>query len=156
MCASCVEQGKIYPESIETEVTFSLDVEGNVVTRAISDGKSVDELVYVIVTEDGELVSRGEMNLASKLTSSMEVTMTMTLAYGRSYKAIFWAQSSECDAYSISEDLVLTVDYSGAGNDESRDAFYGVSTPFTLSDASAEAVLKRPFAQLNAGAYPFD
>ena len=156
MCAACVEQGKIYPESVETEVTFSLNVEGDVMTRAISDGKSVDELVYAIVTEDGELVSRGEMNLASKLTSSLEVTMNMTLAYGRSYKAIFWAQSSECDAYSISEDLVLTVDYSGAGNDEARDAFYGVSAPFTLSDANAEAVLKRPFAQLNAGAYPFD
>ena len=156
MCTSCVEQGKIYPENVEAEVTFRLNVEGNVMTRAISDGKSVDELVYAIVTEGGDLVSRGEMNLASKLSSSLEMTINMTLAYGRSYKAIFWAQSSECDAYSISEDLVLTVDYSGACNDEDRDAFYGVSTPFTLSEAKAEAVLKRPFAQLNAGAYPFD
>ena len=45
LCAACVEERNTYPEGIETEVTFSLDVEGNKDTRAISDGKSVDMLV---------------------------------------------------------------------------------------------------------------
>ena len=156
LCAACVEERNTYPEGIETEVTFSLDVEGNKDTRAISDGKSVDMLVYAIVTEDGELVSRGEMALASKLGESLDMTMTMTLAYGETYRTVFWAQSSKCEAYTFSDDLVLTVDYNGLSNDEDRDAFYGISTPFTVSESSAEAVLKRPFAQLNAGTFPFD
>lgn len=153
---SCVEEEYGYKEGVETEITFSLSVEGSVDTRAISDGKSVDRIMFAIVTEEGETVGRGEKILDDKLAGSTEFTMFATLAGGCTYKAVFWAQSSECNAYTLSEDMVLTVDYNGLNNDENRDAFYGVSSTFTINIPQAEAVLKRPFAQLNAGTFPFD
>lgn len=153
---ACVEQQNGFNEGVGTEIVFSLDIESQAHTRAISDGTSVDRLVYAIMTEEGRLMGRGEVNLEGRLSASGEFTMNATLAYGCTYKAVFWAQSKECDAYSMSDDFVVTVDYSGVGNDENRDAFFGVSTPFTLSENAAQVVLKRPFAQLNAGTHKFD
>lgn len=156
LSAACVQEKNAIPEGIETEVKFTLDVENSVDTRAISDGKSVDKLMYAILTDEDDVLARGEMNVSGRLGSSLDMSICMTLAYGCSYRAVFWAQSSDCEAYTFTDDFVVSVDYDGPGNDEDRDAFYGVSTPFTLSDASATAVLRRPFAQLNAGTYPFD
>lgn len=151
---ACVDEVRGFPEGIETEISFCLDIDGNAETKAISDGKSVDQLVYAIVADDGSVIGSGTKPAA--FSSSMEFSVTATLAGGCTYRAVFWAQSSECKAYTFTEDLVITVDYDGLSNDENRDAFYGVSTPFSLSDNQAEATLKRPFAQLNAGTFPFD
>lgn len=153
---ACVEEVNNHPEMIETEITFSLDVEGVVDTRAISDGKSVDMLVYAVVDDNGEVISRSKKKLPSSFTSSLQLSMTVSIARGCKYRAVFWAQSSKCEAYSVSEDLTVEVDYSGSANDEFRDAFYGVSTQFTDRDASAEVILRRPFAQLNAATHTFD
>lgn len=156
MTSACVEETGEHPEGIETEVTFSLYTEGVMDTRAVSDGKSVDKLVYAIIDDQGEIISRSEKLLPDVFASSLKFKMTVSLSRGCTYKAVFWAQSRECDAYTIREDLVVEVDYSGISNDEKRDAFWGVSAPFTLSDPVSEVVLKRPFAQLNAGTHPFD
>ncbi len=156
LVAGCVEEINNTSQGTETEVHFSLNIDDIHHTRAISDGTSVDSLIYAIFTSEGELVSRSGKPLPETFASSLEMSMYVTLAQGCCYKAVFWAQSSKCDAYTLSDDMVLAVNYEGANNDENRDAFYGVSTPFTLSDNSASVTLKRPFAQLNAGAYPFD
>lgn len=153
---SCINEKLEVSGGNEVEVTFSLDVEGNAQTRAISDGKSVDKIVYAIVTEDGELVSRNEKTLSNGFSSSLEMTMTVTMVQGITYKAVFWAQSSKCDAYTVSDDMTVSIDYTGVSNDENRDAFFGVSTPFTIAEKTAKVVLKRPFAQFNAGTHPFD
>lgn len=153
---ACLEERDEFLPCVETEITFSLDIDSVTDTRAISDGKSVDKLVYAIVTEDGEMVAKEEKALSSAIVSSAEVTMTLTLSHGTVYKAVFWAQSSKCEAYTLSDDMVVSVDYSGAGNDEDRDAFYGVSSPFTVADKVAQVTLRRPFAQLNAGTFLFD
>ena len=141
---------------VETEITFSLGVDGVVTTRAISDGKSVDMLVYSVIDENGQIISRSEKKLPTAFSSSMQLNMTVSIARGCKYRAVFWAQSSKCDAYTISEDLTVKVDYRGPANDENRDAFFGVSSQFTDRDAVAEVVLKRPFAQLNAATHSFD
>lgn len=156
LVTGCVEEINNTSQGTETEVHFSLNIDDIHHTRAISDGTSVDSLIYAIFTSEGELVSRSGKPLPETFASSLEMSMYVTLAQGCCYKAVFWAQSSKCDAYTLSDDMVLAVNYEGANNDENRDAFYGVSTPFTLSDNSASVTLKRPFAQLNAGAYPFD
>ena len=65
LSVACVRDISELPSSIETEVIFRLDVEGCAQTRVISDGKSVDKLVYAIITEDGQLVSRSEKTLGS-------------------------------------------------------------------------------------------
>lgn len=153
---ACVEEAASHPEMVETEITFSLDTEGVHETRAVSDGKSVDVLIYAIVDDQDNVISRSSKKIPGSYTSSMQINMTVSIARGCTYRAVFWAQSSQCDAYTMSEDLKIHVDYDGVANDEERDAFYGVSTPFTDRDAKAEVVLRRPFAQLNAATHTFD
>lgn len=153
---SCLNETFETVEGNEVEVTFSFNVEDCPQTRAISDGKSVDKLVYAIVTADGKLISRNEKMLENGFSSSLEMTMNVSMVQGLTYKAVFWAQSSECDAYTMSDDMTVSVDYSGENNNEDRDAFFGVSTPFSIAEKQAEITLKRPFAQFNAGTHPFD
>jgi hypothetical protein len=51
----------------------------------------------------------------------------------------------------------VTIDYTGLNNDETRDAFFAVSEPFTVNNnLSQDVILKRPFAQVNVGAYEYD
>ena len=157
LATACVSEITNAPEGVETNIFLTITIdEEDPATRAISDGRSVDKLVYAVMTTEGEFVSRSEKILSSGLPASGEVQMTISMALGTSYKVVCWAQSSQCDAYTVSDDMTVTVDYSGVANDELRDAFYGVSEPFTLNQTEAEVVLKRPFAQLNAGTHAFD
>ena len=153
---ACVSEMNEAPEGVQTEISLTINLDDDPVTRAISDGRSVDKLIYAVMTTEGEFISRCEKILSSGIPASGEVKMNVSLARGASYKVVCWAQSSKCSAYTISDEMVLSVDYNGAANDELRDAFYGVSEPFTLSQAQAEVTLKRPFAQLNAGTHTFD
>lgn len=155
LLAACMEKGEIFSEKTETEIKFSFSFEGDSPTRAISDGKSADKLLYIIVNEGGEIVYKGEKVLAAAIDPAEEVTVNVTLSGGYKYKAIFWAQSSKCTAYTL-DGLSIKIDYNGAANDELRDAFYGVSPEFTLRDKIVPVSLKRPFAQINAATFPFD
>ena len=153
---ACVAEMNEAPQGAQTDIFLTIDIEDTPATRAISDGTSVDKLIYAVMTAEGEFVSRSEKTFPSGVPASGEVTMTVSLSGGVSYKLVCWAQSSQCDAYSLSEEMILSVDYEGAANDELRDAFFGVSDVFTLSDKTASVTLKRPFAQLNAGTHTFD
>ena len=135
---------------------FSFTFEDEEITRAVSDGTQVDILYYAIVDESGKLLNKNVRELRSNELVSKTISMNLTLSAGVSYRAVFWVQNSECDAYTFSDDMSVTVDYTGANNDEIRDAFYGASNLFTTTDGIVKVVLKRPFAQLNAGTYPFD
>ena len=140
-------------------VDFVLRAEGDdgSTTRAISDGTSVDKLYYAILSESGEvIIPKATKHSASAISSADGLKMTISLPSGRGYRAVFWAQNSQTDAYTVTDDMVVTVDYASECNDERRDAFYGVSELFATSDGAVEVTLRRPFAQLNAGAYPFD
>ena len=142
----------------EVEVTFNFEFEDVAVTRAISDGTTADELMYAIFNADNNelVISKTTKTNASGATTSSGLTTRMTLTEGLTYKAVFWLQSSQTDAYTVTEEMKVTVSYAGECNDETRDAFYGVSKEFTVDDAAVGVVLRRPFAQLNAGTYPFD
>lgn len=126
-------------------------------TRAISDGTSVNQLYYAVYTESGEVViPKAIKRNATGLASQSGLSMTISLPSGRNYKAVFWAQNSDTEAYTLTDEMVVSVNYALACNDEKRDAFYGVTELFATSDDKVEVTLHRPFAQLNAGAYPFD
>lgn len=153
---ACVSEMNDAPEGVRAEIFLTINLDDDPVTRAISDGRSVDKLIYAIMTTEGEFISRCEKILPSGLSASGEVKMNVSLVRGTSYKVVCWAQSSKCTAYTISDNMVLSIDYNGAANDELRDAFYGVSEPFTLSQVQAEVTLRRPFAQLNVGTHTFD
>ena len=76
--------------------------------------------------------------------------MQLDLVTGKTYKVVFWAQA-DVAPYTYAEDTQnITVTYSGAANDESRDAFYFTTEPFKVTGPTTKSVtLKRPFAQLN-------
>lgn len=126
-------------------------------SRAISDGTSIDQLVYALYTDDGiQVVTKAVKNDAQAICSENGLNFTISLPKGGGYKLVCWAQYSECTAYSVSDDMKVTVDYQGANNDELRDAFFGVSDVFDAGEKGVSVVLKRPFAQVNAAAFPFD
>ena len=56
---SCSERDNLSLNSVrEVELLFALDTENGNMTRAISDGNSVDKLIYAVFAEDGTLVVR--------------------------------------------------------------------------------------------------
>ena len=140
-------------------VSFSVGLDSRIDTRAISDGKGVDQLMYAVFNEDGSelVVSKVTINDAASMIERNPTNggyVDITLPKGHTYKVVFWAQNSECDAYTVSDDMKVTVDYDGLNNDETRDAFFAATMPFKLDHhLSKEVVLKRPFAQVNVGTY---
>ena len=159
---SCAHDDIVGPESGSGEsvtISFLLKTEQSdgADTRAISDGTTVDMLCYAIFTEDGEVViPKVAKRNYNGLTSVEGKKMNLTLPSGRKYKAVFWAQNSQTEAYTLTDDMTVSVNYALACNDEKRDAFYAVSDVFATSDDKVEVILRRPFAQLNAGTHTFD
>lgn len=139
----------------DVTIELNLNLEGGLHTRAISDGKSVDKLIYTLFDENGNIVIEQciEENLKDLLSGHK---VSFTVAKGHTYRAVFWAQNSDCNAYTVSEDMELTVDYSGLSNDESRDAFFGFADISTNDSEPKSITLRRPFAQVNLGGYPYD
>ena len=134
----------------EAQVTFSLGLEGHIATRAISDGKSADKLVYAVFNENGERISTFQKE---EISTSFPATVTLTLAKGQTYKVAFWAQDADCSAYDVDDNMNVKVSYENAtNNDETRDAFFKTTEAFTVTGStSMDVVLKRPFAQINVG-----
>ncbi|MBR5823291.1 MAG: hypothetical protein IKY67_04040 [Paludibacteraceae bacterium] len=150
--ASC---SQTEPENLsnEAEVTFTLDIENAIATRAISDGTGANQITFAIFNEDGSEIFTPKTSRTisgNQLLNGVEIKAT--LVKGNTYKACFWAQNSKCTAYSISEDMKVTINYEGLNNDETRDAFFAYTEPFTVDvNPRLRVILKRPFAQINVG-----
>lgn len=134
-------------------VAFSVALENQMDTRAISDGQKIDQLIYAVFNEDGsKVLSSKKVVAVSDLVNGEWIEMTLPM--GHTYKVVFWAQNSSCEAYEVSDDMTVTVDYNGFNNDENRDAFFAATLPFEVKRTMAkEIVLRRPFAQVNVGTY---
>jgi hypothetical protein len=155
---ACQHDNEKFEESAMQNVEFVIDTESSIGTRAISDGTGATQLSWGVFNENGELIieKTTKENVTSLLTEG-GYTMGISLAKGKTYVVAFWAQNAECDAYSVSEDMKVTINYEGINNDERRDAFFAATEPFTVSgDTQVSVVLRRPFAQVNVGAYPWD
>lgn len=136
----------------EAQVSFSLGLEGAIGSRAISDGKSADVLMYAVFDKDGKRIST--IKKESKTGVTFPTTAEITLAKGQTYKVAFWAQDDDCKAYTVSEDMNVTVDYktnNTSNNDETRDAFFKTVEFTVTGSTSIDVELKRPFAQINVG-----
>lgn len=147
LATSCTNDDAFESLPNEAVVTFSIDLEGSMSTRAISDGSGINKLIYAVFDSEGNRVAE------SDASASFPFEKTFAFIKGEEYTALFWAQNRDCAAYSISEDYTtITVDYAAAlNNDESRDAFFRTETFTAVADANIKVVLKRPFAQLNLG-----
>ena len=138
----------------QATVSFSLGLEGGIDTRAISDGSGADVLQYAVFNADGDRIST--IAKVSKTGVTFPTTENITLAKGQTYKIAFWAQDADCQAYTVSDDMNVEINYAGVNNDETRDAFFK-SIEFTVTGStSIDVILKRPFAQINVGVYESD
>lgn len=136
----------------EVQVTFSLGVEGGigVKTRAISDGTGADKLVYAVFDKDDNRITT--ISKVERTNVTFPTTETLTLAKGQTYKVAFWAQDADCSAYTLDDNMNVTVDYADAANNyEPRDAFFKTETFTVTGTTSIDVELKRPFAQINVG-----
>lgn len=138
----------------EGRVTFSLNLENSMGTRAISDGTGADKLVYAVFDESGQRISG--IKKVEKLGVTFPTTETLALAKGQTYQVAFWAQDADCSAYTVSDDMKVTVSYgdnttAAVNNDETRDAFFACETFTVTGSTSIDVELKRPFAQINVG-----
>ena len=140
-------------------VTLNLDLKQGLGTKAASSDIKADKLVYAVYDAQGKLVSKlaGSENGvfvkedAFKPGQQVE-NVAISLFKGQQYTVAFWAQNSECKAYTViagEDSFDIAVDYNGANNDETREAFSG-SVTFQVEDGAViDVVLKRPFAQVN-------
>ena len=149
LMASCAKEQLLPQESgSEASVSFMLGVQNSLQTKTIGDGTGANMLVYAVFDSNGEKVIIDKV--AKKV--SFPAVETITLAKGQSYKIAFWAQNDATSAYTISDEMVVSVDYEGAfGNDETRDAFFKTVDLTVTGDAQIDVKLTRPFAQLNVG-----
>lgn len=134
-------------------VSFSVQTDAVAGTRAISDGSGADELVYRVFDKEGKAIStslakKTETGLTDLLTGHK---VTLYLAKGQTYKVAFWAQDADCTAYTVDDNMGVTVNYAGANNDETRDAFFNTAEVTVTGDMNVDVTLKRPFAQINVG-----
>lgn len=163
LATSCSQDELEVPQSgNEAQVTFTLGLEGGHATRAISDGSGVDKLVYAVYklsATDGkyELQPAVDSNADKQFVKDgfkSGDNVSIPLAKGQTYRVAFWAQNSNCNAYTTADLTNVSVNYAadgGLNNDETRDAFFK-TVEFTVEGSKTiDVVLTRPFAQINVG-----
>lgn len=98
----CQKEAADVDDSSASTVTFTVKADGQNATRAISDGKTCDELVYRVLDKDGNVIPG-----LAKVTkeTSFPTTVSVNLIKGQSYKIVFWAQDKDCGAYTVGDDM---------------------------------------------------
>ncbi len=148
--SSCVKEQFAGVDGNMETVSFGLALDNGVQTRADGDAPIADKLYYAVFDENDALIA--EFKATSQNVTEYPASVDIRLTKGQTYTVAFWAQNSKTDAYTVSDDLKITVNYNKANNDVKRDAFFGKET-FTVGESSNnhEVTLTRPFAQLNVG-----
>lgn len=138
-------------------------------TDWFSDGSHADKLIFAVYKKDntsGNYTLDNSFNKTGQTNSNNQneiknVTFPFSIQLipeaGVDYKIVFWAQSSECNAFDTKDLASIEIDYSKLQmNDENSDAFSAVME-FSGDDLTAKTVtLKRPLAQINVGTSGWD
>ena len=134
----------------EAQVTFSLGLENGMNTRAISDGRGINQLYYAVIDNEKAVIDSENKVIIEKWNQQVD-DFQLSLVKGKEYTVVFWAWDKDCKAYTVDKGIV-TIDYSKiANNYEDSDAFFKKATFTVTGDESISIVLKRAFAQLNVG-----
>lgn len=139
------------PDGEEVAVTFAAELPGTI-TKAIGDGLTAKNL-SVAVYDDASNAAGTHIVALDKTAvfDALHTTVEYSLVKGKTYHFIFWAQA-EGAPYTFNPDTKkVAIDYTGAANDEKRDAFYAVKTLKVTGPATEPVQLHRPFAQVNFG-----
>ncbi len=142
------------PDGQMVDVTFTAALPGEMATKAIGDGTTAKNL-YVSVYENDEAKTQLESLKKKALFTNLETTVDFTLVKGKTYNFVFWAQAENAP-YDISDLKNVKMNYgSASANDETRDAFYAVTTLKVTGPLTETVKLYRPFAQVNFGTLDF-
>ncbi len=135
----------------EVAVTFAAELPGTI-TKAIGDGLTAKNL-SVAVYDDASNAAGTHIVALDKTAvfDALHTTVEYSLVKGKTYHFIFWAQAEGAPYTFNPETKKVAIDYTGAANDESRDAFYAVKTLKVTGPATEPVQLHRPFAQVNFG-----
>lgn len=160
--ASCQKDNLAGKEG-DTTVKFSVVIPDEVVTKAISDGMTVDELKWEVYDHDNDKrLYYGTVSECAVVNGKNQFVLELNLVSNLTYDLLFWAQKSgtdHYDTYNLKEVRFNNRDMSVLGNDETRDAFFGSLKEFhTGANVATQntVVLKRPFAQINIASSPSD
>ena len=146
-------------------VNIAVHAPGQLVTKAVGDGQTADNLVFAVFDEAGnELIDlrqgdwiKNQTELTFNQTDANGNPMTTvktTLVRGKEYTFVCWAQNKEAVCYDFTSLKEIGVDYStyNVAQNEKRDAFYAaVQSGKVTDDFSMNIELRRPFAQINVG-----
>ena len=154
--ATSCSQEELYTETEGdfVEASFTIETPDAILSRAIGDGTTVDQVACAVFDANGD-----EMK---QLRDTIEIVgqkaqYNVRLAKGQKYRVAFFAYNEEANAYDGTDMKKIQVLGNQASNVEGRDAFTAKSDITPTTAAIKETVtLRRPFAQLNLGAYPED
>lgn len=157
LLASCSQEEA--PKMEATNSTYSVKVQlpADIATRAFSDGYTATQLtvaVYDAATNNYVTTVNAEFP-----ANQLETVVNFELAYNKSYKMFFFAQSPEsAEVYTINTtDAILNVDYTKMNSDgnlkDAYDCFYRLETTpvITPSVESSTIYLTRLVCQVNWG-----
>ncbi len=131
----------------EGNVTFTVNLD-DIDSRAISDGTTVDQLVFAVYDAQGNELTALRQNDIT--ITGKQATVTTKVAMGQKYSFAFWAQKSGNAFYNTTNLKDVVVSYNGEANDENRDAFTASWTINKVEGAINETItLRRPFAQVD-------
>ena len=148
---SCSKENTSLGVEDQVEVTFNV-APNQLQTRVYGDGNTAHDLewaIYLSGSYSAPLFS-GEVKGAFP-DNSHTYSFSQTLAVGKSYEIVFWADSQN-DPYTINwADHTVTLDTRNLqAQDENLDAFYLCETLEVNNNTTEKTYkLKRPFAQLN-------
>ena len=131
-------------------VQFTIELPGNVDSRAIADGLTANKLTVAVYDENGNELPDIRVNK----DIPHQTTVQFKLVKGQKYSFAFWAQADGAPYTFNTANKTVSVSYTDAkSNDEKRDAFYAYRSDLTINGPVEEVItLTRPFAQLNYGA----
>lgn len=139
------------PDGEEVGVTFTAELPG-MQTKAIGDGLTAKNLIVEVYEDETGAAGTHIAALHQTATfTALKADVKFSLVKGKTYHFIFWAQAEGAPYTFNPETKKVAIDYTGAANDESRDAFYAVKTLKVTGPATEPVQLHRPFAQVNFG-----
>lgn len=161
--ATSCSQDEVLNESATDEFVnaqFTVSTSEGIGTRAVGDGTTVNYVACAVYdANDNELPDlRQYVGISGK-----QATYSIRLVKGQKYRVAFFAYKGAADGtstYYNMSDLKNIQILDASSNVEARDAFTSyvdVTAAETMAGAvNKDVTLKRPFAQLNLGAYAKD
>ena len=157
----------------DCKVTFGVVIPDEVVTKAISDGLTVDELKWEVYDHDNnKKLYSGTVSESAIVDGKRQFVLELNLVSNLTYDLLFWAQKKGTNYYNTDNLKDVRAYYNenypnswnnnythAYANDEARDAFFGSLKEYqTGGNVATEktVILKRPFAQINFASSPSD